>query len=157
MSDEIAKKISTATVEAMKAKQPERVMTLRLMTSAIKQEEINQRSENKRNALTDDQILTVLERMVKQRQDSIEQYQKANRDDLANKEKLEIEIIREFMPALLSEQQLTAIIDQCFAEIKPKGNSDMGLIMNYLKKHLKTGQADMRMVNTIVKNRLQNL
>lgn len=140
---------------AMKAKDQRRLTVLRLITAAIKQQEISNRTETARDPLTEAEIVTVLEKMIKQRRDSIEQFKSANRADLAEQEAFEVGIIEEFMPAQLSSTELEALINQSFELVQPKAPADMGKVMNHLKPLIQ-GRADMRVVSELVKKKMAN-
>jgi uncharacterized protein YqeY len=149
MSDSSLKtRINDDVKTAMRSKDKERLGTLRLITAAIKQKEVDERIE-----LNDDQVLSVLEKMIKQRKDSIEQYEKADRQELADKEKAELEIINEYMPAQLSDDEIAGLIDDALAQTGASEMKDMGKVMGILKPRL-AGRADMGKVSGLVKARL---
>ncbi|MDZ7661711.1 GatB/YqeY domain-containing protein [Thiohalophilus sp.] len=133
---------------AMRNKDRERLGTLRLITAAIKQKEVDERIE-----LNDDQILNVLEKMIKQHKDSIEQYDNAGRSDLADKEKAERVVIQEYMPAQLSETEITALIDDAISQTGASEMKEMGKVMGLLKPKL-AGRADMGQVSALIKAKL---
>lgn len=133
---------------AMKAKDKPRLGTIRLALSAIKQREVDEQI-----TLSDDDILAVLTKMVKQRRDSVTQYEAANRQDLADAEKAEITVLEEFMPQPLSEDEVTALIDSAIAEAEPAGMQDMGKVMALLKPQIQ-GRADMGKVSGLVRAKL---
>ena len=133
---------------AMRAHQRERLAALRLLTAAIKQKEVDERIE-----LNDEQVLAVLDKMVKQRRDSIQQYSNAGREDLAAQEAAEIEVIQEFLPAALSEPEILAIIDAAIAETAAESMRDMGKVMGVVKPQVQ-GRADVGMVSGLVKKKL---
>lgn len=133
---------------AMKAGEKERLATIRLINAAIKQKEVDERIE-----MTDDRVLAVLEKMVKQRKDSIEQYDKAGRDDLASIERAEMAIIEQYLPAKMDEASIRAAIEAAVAETGASGPADMGKLMGLLKPRL-AGQADMGEVSKLIKQRL---
>ena len=153
---ELLARINEAVKESMRNRDQRRLGVLRLITSSIKQQEIANRTENSREPLNNTEILVVLERMIKQRVDAREQFIQASRDDLAAQEAYEIEIIREFMPLPLTQQDLENLIEQAFQVVQPKVASDMGKIISYLKPQLQ-GRADMKTVSEIVKNKLSLL
>ncbi|MET0072144.1 MAG: GatB/YqeY domain-containing protein [Candidatus Thiodiazotropha sp.] len=134
--------------QAMKAKEKERLGTLRLITAAIKQREVDERVE-----LDDTQVLAILEKMIKQRRDSIKQYEDAGRQELADQEKSEIAIIEAYMPAGLSEEEIAALIEGAIAETGASGMKDMGKVMGLLKPKMQ-GRADMGKVSALVKQKL---
>jgi uncharacterized protein YqeY len=133
---------------AMKAKDKPRLATLRLITSAIKQKEVDERIE-----LDDEQVLAILDKMIKQRRDSITQYQEAGRSELAEQEASEIEVIQEYMPAALEEREILALIDEAVAASGAAGMQDMGKVMGQLKPKMQ-GRADMGKVSALVKQKL---
>lgn len=133
---------------AMKAKQKSRLGTLRLITAAIKQREVDERTE-----LDDIQVLAILEKMIKQRRDSIKQYESAGRLELAEQEKSEIAIIETYMPAGLSDDEISAMVDNAIAETNASGMRDMGKVMGLLKPRMQ-GRADMGKVSGLVKQKL---
>ena len=133
---------------AMKAKDKPRLGTIRLALSAIKQREVDEKI-----TLTDDDIVAVLTKMVKQRRDSVSQYEAANRLDLAEVEQAEITILEEFMPQPLSEEEVLALIESAIAESSPAGMQDMGKVMAILKPQIQ-GRADMGKVSGLVRAKL---
>ncbi|MES9992866.1 MAG: GatB/YqeY domain-containing protein [Candidatus Thiodiazotropha sp.] len=136
--------------QAMKAKQKERLGTLRLITAAIKQREVDERCE-----LDDTQVLAILEKMIKQRRDSIKQYEDAGRQELADQEKSEIAIIEAYMPAGLSDEEISALIEGAIAETGAASMKDMGKVMGVLKPRMQ-GRADMGKVSGLVKQKLSS-
>ncbi|MES9812923.1 MAG: GatB/YqeY domain-containing protein [Candidatus Thiodiazotropha sp.] len=133
---------------AMKAKEKSRLGTLRLITAAIKQREVDERTE-----LDDIQVLAILEKMIKQRRDSIKQYESAGRQELAEQEKSEIAIIETYMPAGLNDDEISAMVDNAIAETNASGMRDMGKVMGLLKPQMQ-GRADMGKVSGLVKQKL---
>ena len=133
---------------AMKAGEKERLATIRLVNAAIKQKEVDERIE-----LDDAQVLAVLEKLVKQRKDSVTQYEAANREDLAAIERAEIVVIEQYLPAKLGEAEVQAAIEAAVAETGAAGPADMGKVMGVLKPRL-AGQADMGQVSALLKRRL---
>jgi uncharacterized protein YqeY len=149
MSQETLKqRIDADMKDAMRAKDKERLGTVRLILAAIKQREVDERI-----VLDDAQVLAVLEKMVKQRRDSISQFEAAGRTDLADKEKSELDLIQTYMPAQLSEAEIDAIIDQTIAATGAASAKDMGKVMGPLKAQLQ-GRADMGAVSARLKARL---
>lgn len=151
MPTELKDRIQSDVKDAMRAKAKERLGTLRLVTAAIKQKEVDERIE-----MDDDQVLQVLTKMVKQRQDSITQYTDAGRDDLAAREQAELAIIGEYMPAALSEEELEELVSKALAETRAKSIKDMGKVMGVLRPAVQ-GRADMGAVSAQVKQALGNL
>ena len=133
---------------AMKAGEKDRLGVIRLVNAAIKQKEVDERVE-----MTDPLVLAVLEKMVKQRKDSIAQYEAAGREDLAAVERYELTVIDAYLPAKLGEAGILAAIDGAIAQTGAAGPADMGKLMGVLKPQL-AGQADMGEVSKLVKQRL---
>ncbi|HSM10743.1 MAG TPA: GatB/YqeY domain-containing protein [Lysobacter sp.] len=133
---------------AMKSGDKHGLGVIRLMLAAIKQREVDERIE-----LDDAQVLTALDKMVKQRRDSVSQYEAAGRTDLADVEKSEIVVIERYLPAKLGEAEIVAAIDAAIAETGASGPADIGKLMGALKPKL-AGQADMGQVSALVKQRL---
>ena len=132
----------------MKGGDKARLGVIRLILAAVKQREVDERIE-----LDDSQILAVLDKMGKQRRDSIQQYAEAGRDDLVAQEAAEIEVIQEFLPAALSEPEIVAIIDAAIAETAAETMRDMGKVMGVVKPQVQ-GRADVGMVSGLVKRKL---
>ena len=141
--------IKAAVKAAMKAKDKERLATLRLIQAEFKRIEVDERID-----VDDDRALAVLDKMVKQRRDSAQQYTDAGRDELAAKENAEIEVIQEYLPAQLSDDELAAMIDAAIASVDASGMAAMGPVMGQLKPQL-AGRADMGAVSGMVKAKLQ--
>jgi len=133
---------------ALRAHERERLGVLRLITAAIKQIEVDQRIE-----LDDTQVLAVLEKMLKQRRESLEQFEKANREDLASKERYELKLIQTYMPEPLGEAELAAMIQSVIDELGASSIRDMGPVMNALRAQVQ-GKADMKAVSQAVKAKL---
>ena len=133
---------------AMRAKDKPRLGTLRLITAAIKQKEVDERI-----VLDDAAVLAVLEKMVKQRKDSIEQFEKASRDDLIKIEQDELAIITTYLPEQLAEADVAKIVDDIVAATGAEGMKDMGKVMGQVKAKV-AGQADMGLVSKLVKAKL---
>jgi len=133
---------------AMKAGEKARLGVIRLINAAIKQKEVDERIE-----LDDAAVVTVLGRMLKQRRDSVSQYEAAGREDLAAVERAEIEVIEGYLPAQMDEAAINAEIDAAVAATGASGPADMGKLMGALKPKL-AGKADMGLVSKLVKQRL---
>ena len=133
---------------AMKSGDRDSLGVIRLVNAAIKQKEVDERIE-----LDDAAVLAVLEKMVKQRKDSVSQYEGAGREDLAAIERAEIVVIERYLPAKLDEAAILAAIDAAIAQTGASGAADMGKLMGVLKPQL-AGQADMGQVSALVKRRL---
>ncbi len=144
----LAARIQEDVKAAMKARDKARLGVLRLITAAIKQKEVDDRTE-----LNDDQVVAVLEKMVKQRKDSIAQYKKAGRTELAEQEAFEIGVIQEYLPEPLSEAEIDALITEAIDATGAAGMQDMGKVMGWLKPRL-AGRADMGKVSQTIKQRL---
>ena len=142
---ELKNRINEDVKSAMRNKDKERLATLRLITAAIKQKEVDERIE-----MDDAAVLAVLDKMVKQRKDSIEQYTKADRPELADKEQAEILIIQEYLPAQLSDAEIDAMIDEAISDTGASGMKEMGKVMGILKPKLQ-GRADMGAVSGKIK------
>ena len=141
-------RIQTATRTAMKARDKRLVAALRLVNAELKRVEVDERK-----ALVDADVITVLTRMVKQRNDSRSQYEAAGRTDLAEQEAFEIDVVRSFMPTPLSEAEVDALIDAAVAATGASGMRDMGKVMGKLKGEV-AGRADMGAVSAKVKAKL---
>ena len=148
MADAIYQQVSAEVKTAMKARDKDRVAALRLMMAEFKRVEVDERIE-----LDDERVLQILDKMTKQRKDSHQQYVDAGRDDLADKEALEMSIISEFLPAQLSEDELAQIVDAAVAEIGASSMQDMGKVMGIVKPQVQ-GRADMGAVSGLVKAKL---
>ena len=133
---------------AMKSGAKERLAVIRLIMSAMKQVEVDERIE-----LDDSRVLGILDKMVKQRRESIGQFESGGRDDLVEKEQAEIEIISEFLPQALSEQEIEAIISSAISETGAASMKDMGKVMGIVKPQI-TGRADVGAVSSKVKSLL---
>jgi hypothetical protein len=144
IKDQIQEDVKTA----MKARDKDRLKVLRLISAAIKQVEIDERTE-----LDDPAVLTILNRMVKQRRDSITQFEGGNRQDLADIEAAEIGIIETYLPEPLSNDDLEMLIDEAIARTGAESIRDMGKVMGHVKT-IAAGRADMGIVGVKVKGRL---
>lgn len=130
---------------AMRNKEAEKLAAIRMLIAAVKQKEIDERIE-----LDDAQTLAVVEKQIKQRRDSIDQYDKAGRDDLAARERAELEVLSAYLPAQASEQEIAAAIDAAITDTGATGMRDMGKVMGVLKTSL-AGKADMGAMSAQVK------
>jgi uncharacterized protein len=133
---------------AMRAKDAARLSTVRLVLAAIKQREVDERKE-----LSDADVLSVIEKMIKQRRESIVQFEKGGRDDLAQKEKAEAELLSAYLPAQMGEAEIEKEIKAVISEVGASGPKDMGKVMAALKARL-AGKADMSAVSNLVKRNL---
>lgn len=130
---------------AMRAKESARLSAIRLLLAAIKQREVDERK-----ALGDADIVAVVEKLLKQRRDSIAQYEAAGRQDLADAERFEVTVLQAYMPQAMPEAEVRAAVDAAIAEVDAKGPQDMGKVMGLLKPRL-AGRADMAQVSALVK------
>ncbi|QII27524.1 GatB/YqeY domain-containing protein [Stenotrophomonas maltophilia] len=133
---------------AMKGGEKHKLGVIRLINAAIKQKEVDERIE-----LDDTAVITVLDKMVKQRKDSVSQFEAANREDLAEIERAEIVVIEAYLPAKMGEAEIVAAIQAAIAETGASNAADMGKLMGALKPKL-AGQADMGLVSKLVKQQL---
>jgi uncharacterized protein YqeY len=133
---------------AMRARERDNLAALRLVTAAIKQKEVDERIE-----LDDAQVLAVLDKMVKQRRESLEQFEQAGREDLAEKERFELGLITSYLPEPLGEDELAALILSTITELGASSIRDMGQVMNALRSQVQ-GRADMKAVSQAVKQQL---
>jgi uncharacterized protein YqeY len=134
--------------DAMRARDRERLGALRLLSAAIKQIEVDTREE-----LDDAGVLAVLDKMSKQRRESLEQYEKAGREDLATKERFELEVLANYLPEPLSGDEIKALVDEAIASTGAAGMQDMGKVMGQLKPQVQ-GRADMKALSGLVRERL---
>ncbi len=141
----LKEQISEDMKTAMRAKDSGRLATIRLINAAIKQREVDERIE-----LNDDQVLSVIEKMIKQRKDSISQFEAGGRQDLADIEKAELVVLNAYMPAQMSEAEVQAEVTAAVTAAGAAGPQDMGKVMGVLKPKL-AGRADMTAVSAMVK------
>ena len=144
----LREKINDDMKTAMKARAPEKLGAIRLLQAALKQKEVDERI-----VLTDTMILNIIEKMLKQRKDSIEQFTTGNRLDLVAKEEFEVSVLSAYMPQQLSEAEVAAILDTVIAETGATSAKDMGKLMNTLRPRV-AGRADMGKLSAMVKARL---
>ncbi|MDF1677951.1 MAG: GatB/YqeY domain-containing protein [Legionellaceae bacterium] len=142
-------RINASLKEAMRARDMRTVSALRLITAAIKQIEVDERIE-----LDDARMLALLDKLAKQRQESIAQYQKADRVDLVEQENFELSLIKQYLPEPLSEAEVDALITEAFYETGAQSMRDMGQIMAYLKPRIQ-GRADVAAISALIKAKLQ--
>lgn len=145
--------LTDAMKEAMKTKDTKRLATVRLVLAALKDKDIAARSETSREVLGDDEILGLLAKMIKQREESAAAYDAGNRPELANGEREEIAIIRSFMPAQLDEPQMKEAIQKAVAALGATSIKDMGKVMAHLKEHY-AGRMDFSRASAMTKNAL---
>jgi uncharacterized protein len=144
--------LDTALKTAMKAQDKRRIATLRLVSAAIKDRDIACRGTGKDRVANDD-ILQLLAKMIKQREESARLYADAGREDLETQEREEIEIIREFLPRQLTDEEISAVVDEAIAAVDAAGVRDLGRVMAHLKEH-HPGRMDFARASGIAKARL---
>ena len=144
-------KLGKDIVNAMKEKEQLRLSVLRMVKGAIQLENINNKKE-----LNDELFIDVVSKQIKQRNESLEEFKKAERNDLVNKTSAEIEILKEYLPEQLSNEEIEEILNSAFNKIKPTSSKDMGLIMKEVTPLLK-GKADMKEISNLIKEKLSNL
>ena len=149
MADNLIKPlISEAIKSSMKSGDKENTTTLRMAISEIKKEEIDKKSD-----LTDQEIIVILQKMIKQRKDSSSQFSSAGRDELAEKEEREIKSLTEFLPEQLTEEEIEKIVSKTVNDLNAQSSQDIGKVMGSLKSQLQ-GKADMSIVSRMVKQNL---
>lgn len=141
--------IKSEIVKAMKEHNKERLNVLRMVKAAVDLEHIDKKVE-----INDELVLSVVLKQVKMREDSIEQYSKTSRSDLVEKETLELNILKEFLPKPLTDSEVDELIREAIDEIKPEGMKDMGKVMGYLSPKVK-GRTDQKALSMKIKERLQ--
>lgn len=144
----LKQKISEDMKDAMRAKDSARLGAIRLLQAAIKQREVDERIE-----LTDADVISAIEKMLKQRRDSIAAYETANRTDLADVEKFEVSVLQTYLPQQLTEEEVSQIVDKVIADTGAQGAKDMGKVVG-LVRPLVAGVADMAKVSGLIKTRL---
>ncbi len=147
----LLEKINQDMVSYMKEKDTFALGVVRMVKGAIQLETINKKKE-----LTDEDVVSVVAKQIKMRNDSIAEFEKANRTDLIEQNKKEIELLNKYMPEQLSLEEVNKIIDEAFDVVKPTSSKDMGLIMKEVSPKLK-GKADMSKVNAVIKEKLNNI
>lgn len=135
---------------AMKAGEKERLGTIRLILSAVKQIEVDTRTE-----LTDQDLIGILDKMAKQRRESIDLFEQAGRNDLADKEKSELAIIADYLPQALSDDDVSQLCEQAVSQTSASSMRDMGAVMAILKPQMQ-GRADMSQVSKLIKAKLSS-
>jgi uncharacterized protein YqeY len=145
--------VNKALSDSMKSKESERVLTLRSIISAKKDKEIEKRTQDKKD-ITDEDMIAIINKMLKQRKESVEMYSKANRADLVEKENLEIKILEEFLPQQLSEDEVTKVCDEVIASTGAESLKDMGKVMNKLKEEY-LGKMDFSLAGKLLKEKLK--
>ena len=149
MADPSIKEVINESMKsAMKARDKDRLKTIRLALSEIKRVEVDTRKEQ-----TDAQIITILDKMVKQRRESIKQFELGGRHELVAQEELEIEVLNEFLPQALSDEEISSIINSAIAESKAESIQDMGKVMGVIKPQV-IGRADMSLISKKIRSLL---
>tara|TARA_Y100001970_G_scaffold188203_1_gene228911 strand:- start:150 stop:608 length:459 start_codon:yes stop_codon:yes gene_type:complete len=148
-------KLKDELIIAMKDKNQLRVSTLRMVNASIKDLEISQRTNKQADEISDDEIINILVKMVKQRKEAAATYKQGNRDDLSKKELDEIQIIEEFLPKQLSEADVIKIVEDLISENNISDISGMGLLMSEIKKKY-SGQLDLGLASKIIKDRINS-
>ena len=141
--------------QSIKNKDQKKIDTLRLIRSAIKDKDISVRSSENKEGVSDQEIITLLITLIKQRKDSIEQFQKAKRDDLIKNEQSEIDVINQYLPNQKSEVEIITIIDNLIKTHNLKNLKDMGKLIGFIKKDY-LGEVDMGLVGKIAKSKLES-
>ncbi len=134
---------------AMKERDKVKLSVVRMVKSAIQMEELNKKRE-----LTDEEVIDVISKQIKTRNDSIKEFEKGSRDDLIESTQTEIDILKDYLPEQLSDDELMEIIDKVFDDVKPESSKDMGKIMKSITPMVK-GRADMGKVSSIIKDKLK--
>ena len=134
--------------QAMKDRDKVKLSVVRMVKAAIQMEELNKKRE-----LTDDEVIDVISKQIKTRNDSIKEFEKGGRDDLVESTSLEIDILKGYLPKQLTEEEIMEIIDRVFEEVKPESSKDMGKVMKAVTPLVK-GKADMGKVSAIIKSKL---
>ncbi len=150
MKDAISNKLTNS----LKSGEKERIRTLRLILAAIKDKEIATRSSGQDATITDENIIQILKKMVKQRNDSIEMFDKAGRDELSSKEKNEISIINEFLPEQLSVEETSKLCENAIQASNAETIKEIGKVIKYLREN-STSSLDMALASKILKEKLQ--
>ena len=145
----MVEKLKQDMIEAMKAKDKDRLTTIRMIKGDLDKEHIDKKRE-----INDDLLIEVVNRGIKQRKDSISEFEKGGRDDLVVKTQAEIDILQSYLPEQLSEEEIVAVIDEVFSVVHPEGARDMGKVMREVQPKLK-GRADMKHVSELIKAKLQ--
>lgn len=134
---------------AMKNQDKERLAVIRMVKGSIQMSELNKKHE-----LSDEEVIEVISKEIKSRKDSINEFKKGGREDLIQKTQNEINILSEYLPKQLTEEEITEIIDAVFNKVKPESSKDMGKVMKELKPQV-SGKTDMGLVSKIVKNKIE--
>lgn len=145
----MVEKLKQDMIEAMKNKEKERLVVIRMVKAAMDQEHIDRKRE-----INDELLIDVVNKQIKMRKDSISEFEKGGRNDLASKTQSEVDILMAYLPEQLSMEEVVKIIDEIFEEVKPESQKDMGKVMKEATAKLK-GKADMKEVSNIIKEKLQ--
>lgn len=145
----MVEKLDKDMIEAMKSKDKDRLVVIRMVKAALKQEQIDHKKE-----INDDLLIDVVNKQIKMRKDSIIEFEKGNRTDLVEKTQKEINVLMAYLPEQLSTEEVEKIINEIFEEVKPESQKDMGKVMKEAQAKLK-GKADMKEVSTIIREKLQ--
>ena len=145
----MVEKLDKDMIEAMKSKDKDRLVVIRMVKAALKQEQIDHKKE-----INDDLLIDVINKQIKMRKDSIIEFEKGNRTDLVEKTQKEINVLMAYLPEQLSTEEVEKIINEIFEEVKPESQKDMGKVMKGAQAKLK-GKADMKEVSTIIREKLQ--
>ncbi len=148
MSNHLKSRLQDDMKSAMRSKEKDRLIVIRGTIAAIKQREIDERIE-----LDDSQILAIIDKQVKQRRDSIQQFKDAQRIDLVEKEEMEMAILQEYLPIALTEEEITQLIDEAISSTGAQSMKDMGKVMGILKPKVQ-GRGDMSQVSSLIKQTL---
>ena len=149
----LREEINAALKTAMKARDAKTLSTLRLVAAALKDRDIQARSEGSEDEVSDEEILALLQKMIKQRRESIKMFEEAGKSEAAAGEEAEIDVIQRFLPKALSEEEIKAAIADLIEELQPTGMQDMGKIVGALKSRF-AGQVDMATAAPLVKQAL---
>ena len=145
----MVEKLDKDMIEAMKSKDKDRLVVIRMVKAALKQEQIDHKKE-----INDDLLIDVINKQIKMRKDSIIEFEKGNRTDLVEKTQKEINVLMAYLPEQLSTEEVEKIINEIFEEVKPESQKDMGKVMKEAQAKLK-GKADMKEVSKIIREKLQ--
>ena len=147
----MVEKLDKDMIEAMKNKEKDKLTVIRMVKASLKQEQIDNKKE-----INDELLIDVVNKQIKMRKDSIQEFEKGNRQDLIDKTQSEIDILMAYLPEQLSKEEVLKVIDEIFEEVKPESQKDMGKVMGLAQTKLK-GKTDMKEVSTIIREKLQNL
>ena len=145
----MVEKLKQDMIDAMKNKDKDKLTVIRMVKAAMDQEHIDRKRE-----INDELLIDVVNKQIKMRKDSIVEFDKAGRKDLSEKTQAEVDVLMVYLPEQLSSEEVSSIIDEIFAEVKPEGQKDMGKVMKEATAKLK-GKADMKEVSAIIKEKLQ--